>query len=68
MRMTLLNEEGDAPFGTEGGFPAGDSVGSGESADGGTFRLRIEADDDARYAVVVCDGPGPNGEDLDKPG
>jgi hypothetical protein len=67
MRMTLLDEDGEAPFGTEGAFPAGNSVGGGESAHGGTFRLKIEADD-ARYAVVVCEGPGPNGEDRDKPG
>lgn len=68
MRITLLDESGEAPFGTEGAFPAGDSVGGGEYADGGTFRLKIEADDDARYAVVVCDGPDPHGENRDPPG
>jgi hypothetical protein len=67
MQMTLLDEDGEAPFGTESAFPAGNSVGGGESAHGGTFRLKIEADD-ARYAVVVCEGQGPNGEVRDDPG
>jgi hypothetical protein len=58
--FTVLDEDGDAPYGTEGPLAAGDSVGGGEYASGGTFRLEIEADDDARYAVVVCDGAGPN--------
>jgi hypothetical protein len=58
--FTVLDEDGDAPYGTEGPFAAGDSVGGGEYASGGAFRLEIEADDDARYAVVVCDGAGPN--------
>ena len=32
------------------------------------FRSRIEADDDAKYSVVVCDGTGPSSENSDKPG
>ena len=63
IEMTLLDKDGDAPFGTEGPFPAGDSTGGGDYASGGTYRLRIDADD-ARYEVVVCDAAGSgNGED-----
>ena len=65
---TLVDEDGDTPYGTEGPFGAGNSVGGGEYAHGGAFRLKIEADDDARYAVVICEGEGPNGGDQDKPG
>ena len=68
IEMTVLDEDGDAPFGTDGAFPAGDSVGGGEYARGGTFRLKIEADDDAKYAVVVCDGAGPSSGHGDKSG
>lgn len=67
IRMTLLDENGDALFGAEEPLPAGDSAGGGESADGGTFRLKIEADDATRYAVVVCDGPGPDGWSVGHP-
>ncbi len=66
--LTVVDEDGEAAYGTEGPFAAGDSVGGGEYAHGGTFRLKIEADDDARYAVVACDGEGPRGGDPDKPG
>lgn len=66
IEMTLLDKDGDAPFGTDGPFPAGASAGGGESAAGGAFRLEIDADDDARYAVVVCDGAGAEREDPDK--
>lgn len=66
--MTLLDEEGDVPYGTEGPVPAGDSVGGGEYADGGVFRLKIEADDDAKYAVVICEGAGPSRGPPDNPG
>lgn len=66
--LTVVDEDGKAPYGTEGPFAAGNSVGGGEYVRGGTFRLRFEADDDARYAVVVCDGEGPRGGGQDKPG
>jgi len=60
IKMTLLDEDGNAVYGgDEPAIPAGDSVGGGEYASGGSFRLDIEADDDAKYAVVVCDGAGP---------
>ena len=65
---TVMDEEGDAPYGTEGPFGAGNSVGGGEYAHGGTLRLKIEADDDARYAVVICEGEDPSGGGQDKPG
>jgi hypothetical protein len=68
VKMTVLNGNGDAPFGTDGPFSAGDSVGGGEYARGGTLRLEIEADDDAKYSVVVCEGAGPSGANSDKPG
>jgi len=58
---TVVDEEGDVPYGTDGPFGAGNSVGGGEYAHGGTFRLKIEADDDARYAVVICEGEGSGG-------
>jgi hypothetical protein len=66
--LTVVDRDGDAPFGTEGGpQPAGNSVG-GVLAAGGTFRLQIDADDDAKYVVVVCDGEGPSGGNRDNPG
>ena len=34
----------------------------------GTFLLQIDADDNAKYVVVVCDGEGPNGGNRDNPG
>ena len=68
IKVTLLDGHGDSPFGTDGPFPAGYSAGGGEYARGGTFRLEIEADDDAKYAVVVCDGAGPSSGNGDKPG
>ena len=68
IEMTVLDVDGNAPFGTDGPFPAGDSVGGGEYARGGTLRLEIEADDDAKYAVVVCDGAGPSSGNRDEPG
>ncbi len=68
IKLTVLNGEGDAPYGTDGPSSAGESAGGGEYARGGTLRLRIEADDDAKYAVVVCDGAGPSNGDSDKPG
>ena len=68
IKMTVLSGNGDAPFGTDGPFSAGESVGGGEYARGGTLRLEIEADDDAKYAVVVCDGAGPSGRNGGKPG
>lgn len=69
IRMTVLDGEGEAPFGTEAEpFPAGNSAGGAEYAAGGTFRLRIDADDDAKYAVVVCDGAGLNEGNRDIPG
>ena len=33
---------------------------------GGAFRLEIEADEDAEYAVVVCDGAHPSGRNRDR--
>lgn len=68
IEMTVLDEDEDAPFGTDGPFPAGDSVGGGEYARGGTLRIEIEADDDAKYAVVVCDGTGPGSGNRDESG
>lgn len=68
IEMTVLDVGGAAPSGTDGPFPAGDSVGGGEYARGGTLRLEIEADDDAKYAVVVCDGAGPSSGSRDKSG
>ena len=68
IRMTVLDDDGNAPFGADGPFPAGGSVGGGEYARGGTLRLEIVADDDTRYAVVVCDGAGPKGANRDEPG
>lgn len=68
IEMTVLDVDGGASFGTDGPFPAGDSVGGGEYARGGTLRLEIEADDDAKYAVVVCDGAGPSSGNPDESG
>lgn len=68
IEMTVLDGKGDAPFGTHGPVPAGDSVGGGEYARGGTLRIEIEADDGAKYAVVVCDGAGPSSGNGDEPG
>ena len=67
--LTVVDGHGDELFGTEGEFfLAGNSAGGGEYAAGGTFRLQIDADDDAKYAVVVCDGAGLNGRNRDNPG
>ena len=68
IEMTVLDGNGDAPFGKDGPVPAGDSGGGGEYARGGTLRLEIEADEDAKYVVVVCDGAGPSSGNSDKPG
>ncbi len=32
------------------------STGGGEYAAGGTYRFEIDADDEANYEVLVCDG------------
>jgi hypothetical protein len=32
------------------------STGGGEYASGGTYRLEIDADNEANYEVLVCDG------------
>jgi beta-lactam-binding protein with PASTA domain len=43
-------------------------VGSGDFALGpGTFRVGVEADDDAKYAVVVCGETDPSGSNRDSP-
>jgi hypothetical protein len=65
-RITVLDEDGDVVYGAdEPTSPAG-SVGGGEFASGGAFRLEIEADEDAKYAVVVCDGANPSGGNRDR--
>jgi hypothetical protein len=39
------------------------SVGGGEYALGsGTFKLEMDADEDLRYAVIVCDETDPSGK------
>ena len=57
LRMTVVAEEGDALYDEEGAPPyLVGSTGGGEYASGGTYRLEIEADDEANYEVLVCDG------------
>ena len=57
LRMTVVDEEGDALYDEEGAPPSPvGSTGGGEYASGGTYRLEIEADDEANYEVLVCDG------------
>jgi hypothetical protein len=68
MAITLLGEDGEVHDTTEGPFSAGEGMGGGEFASGGTFKIKIDADDDARYAVVVCDEAGPHVEMQNEPG
>ena len=64
LRMTVVDEGGEAIYDEEDAppVPVG-STGGGEYASGGAYRLKIEADDEANYEVLVCDGPVDGGED-----
>ncbi len=57
LRMMVVDERGKAPYDEEDApsSPVG-STGGGEYAAGGTYRLEIDADDEANYEVLVCDG------------
>lgn len=55
IKIAVLDEDGQAAYGEgDGSFQAG-GVGSAQFASGGTFRLEIEADDDVRYEILICD-------------
>jgi hypothetical protein len=57
LRMTVVDERGNASY-DEGDAPPSPvgSTGGGEYAAGGTYRLEIDADGEANYEVLVCDG------------
>ena len=57
LRMTVVDRGGKAPYDEEDAPPSPvGSTGGGEYAAGGTYRLEIDADDEANYEVLVCDG------------
>ena len=57
LRMTVVDEGGKGPHEGEDAPPSPvGSTGGGEYAAGGTYRLEIDADDEANYEVLVCDG------------
>jgi hypothetical protein len=60
--IKVLAETGDVVHGADEPPGQAGSAGGGEFALGpGTFRLDVEADDDAKYAVVVCGEEDPGG-------
>jgi hypothetical protein len=65
-RITVLDEDGDVVYGADEHPSRAGSVGGDEFASGGAFRLEIEADEDAKCAVVVCDGAHPSGGNRDR--
>jgi hypothetical protein len=57
LRMTVVDERGKASYGEEDAPPSPvGSTGGGEYDAGGTYRLEVDADDEANYEVLVCDG------------
>ncbi len=57
LRMTVVDEGGQALYDEEDAPPSPvGSTGGGEYASGGTYRLEIDADEEANYEVLVCDG------------
>ncbi len=57
VKMTVVDEGGQALYDEEDApsWPVG-GTGGGEYASGGAYRLEIDADDEANYEVLVCDG------------
>ena len=57
LRMMVVDEGDNALYDEEDALPSPvGSTGGGEYASGGTYRLEIDADDEASYEVLVCDG------------
>jgi hypothetical protein len=57
LRMVVVGEGGRALYDEADAPPTPvGSTGGGEYASGGTYRLEIDADGDANYEVLVCDG------------
>jgi len=68
LSIRILAETGDVVYGADEPPIQAGSVGGGDFALGpGTFRLDVEADDDAKYSVVVCGGTGPSGDNRSSP-
>lgn len=64
LRMTVVDKGGEAMYDEEEApsVPVG-STGGGEYAAGGAYRLEIDADEEANYEVLVCDGaPAKRGD------
>ncbi len=68
MSIRILAETGDVVYGSDEPLIRAGSGGGGDFALGpGTFRLDIRADDDAKYAVVVCGEANPSGSNRGGP-
>ena len=53
----MVDERGKASYDEEEAPPSPvGSTGGGEYAAGGTYRFEIDADEEANYEVLVCDG------------
>ena len=67
--IRILAETGDVVYGADEPPIQAGSVGGGDFALGpGTFRLDVEADEDAKYAVVACGEADPSLSDKPSPG
>jgi hypothetical protein len=62
LRMAVVDEGGQALYDEEDAPPSPvGSTGGGEYASGGAYRLEIDADDEANYEMLVCDGATRSG-------